>query len=84
MSPEITQFGIAGLTLGILFFIVRYFVAALTRKDDQLLKKDDQVLEMTKMFNTTVNNHLDHSNQTLNKLSNAIEGLTKEIKNGHK
>lgn len=79
MTPEITQFGIAGLTLAILFFIVRYFVAALTKKDDQILKKDDQILEMTKMFNTTVNNHMSYSNQVLKDLTGAIQKLTTTI-----
>jgi hypothetical protein len=44
---DYTQLGIAGLTLGILFFIVRYFVSAMNKKDEMLLKQHEELKELT-------------------------------------
>jgi len=72
---EFTQLGIAGLTLFILFFVVKYFVKAIS-------DKDQQIKEMITQFNVTINNHISHSSQAFGELTDAIKELTKEIKNG--
>jgi hypothetical protein len=81
---QVTQLGVSGLTLGILFFIVRYFVTAIKEKDLQI---NTMILD----FNKTINNHIVHSteqtklqNIAFQELANAIKELTKEIKNGRK
>lgn len=76
MNGDWTQLGIAGLTLLILFFIVRYFVQAITLKDKQ-------IIEMVKEFNETVSNHMEHQTAAFKGLSTAIKELTKEIKIGN-
>ena len=77
MNGDWTQLGIAGATLIILFFVIRYFISAMTKKDDQIIK-------MITDFNTIVSNHMDHQTEAFNALSSAIKNLTKEIKNGRK
>ena len=72
-----TQLGIAGLTLAILFFVVRYFVAAITAKDKQ-------IIEMVKGFNSTVSNHMEHQTKAFTLLSRAIKTLSEELRNGRK
>ena len=72
MNGDWTQLGIAGATLIILFFVIRYFISAMTKKDDQIIK-------MITDFNTTVSNHMDHQTDAFNALSNAIALLTQEI-----
>ena len=41
-----TQLGIAGITLGILFFIVRYFVDTIKEKDRTTLELTRKLIEM--------------------------------------
>lgn len=69
---DFTQLGIAGLTLAILFFVVRYFVAAMTKKDDYIQK-------ITTDFTLVINNHIDHNTRSLTKFGNSIDKLTKAI-----
>ena len=84
MTSEYTQLGLAGLTLGILFFIVRYFVSAMNSKDNlnqNLTEKfikiaEDNIKtrgEQTQMMNKQV--------KSTDKLSKMIARLleTKEI-----
>lgn len=42
-----TQLGVSGLTLGILFFIVRYFVEAMDKKDDVISSQHKDLQELT-------------------------------------
>ena len=46
-----TQLGIAGLTLGILFFIVRYFISALDKKDGTISGLTDRFIKVTEDTN---------------------------------
>jgi hypothetical protein len=43
-----TQLGIAGVTLGILFFIVRYFVSALTKQGDRHYELTEKFIQLSK------------------------------------
>lgn len=77
-----SQLGIGVATLVILWVVVRYFIEALT-------KKDEYIKDVVKEFNTTVNNHLSHTTEAyrkqtaaLNRLTKALGELMKELKNG--
>ena len=74
MTEQLTQFGIAGLTLGILFFIVRYFVKAMEGKDKR-------IGEMTDQFRLVIENHIVHETkqweQTTKVLSELLEAVRK-------
>ena len=77
---ELTNLSVAGFTLLILFFIVKYFVQAMT-------SKDAYIAEITNAFNKTINNHLVHVTEqskkettALNKLSRGIADMTKELR----
>jgi hypothetical protein len=77
---DISQLGVSGLCLAILFFIVRYFVSTIREKDLQIAK-------MIMDFNCTINNHIQHAteqikfqNVAFQKLATAIEELTIEMK----
>ena len=79
-----SQLGIGIATLAILWLVVKYFIEALTKKDDYIQKVVDS-------FNLTINNHINHATKSqdsqtraLNKLTKAITELMKEIKNENK
>lgn len=71
---ELTNLSIAGFTLLILFFIVKYFVAAMTLKDQQ-------IKEMTESFSKTINNHIVHEQDAYEAQTKALRSLTVAIKN---
>ncbi|MBZ5529714.1 MAG: hypothetical protein LAN71_17695 [Acidobacteriia bacterium] len=73
MSEQITQLGISGITLAILFFIVRWFIQTINRKDAQ-------ISTMVDSFNTTINNHMAHETKAFNNLAKVISELGKQIK----
>lgn len=60
-----TQLGVSGLTLFILFFIVRYFVSALKQKDQQYLELTEKFIKITE----------DNTIEKIN-LKNAIDANT--------
>ena len=68
---DYTQFGIAGLTLGILFIIVKYFIEAINKKDAELIT-------LIKDFNITISNHMTHENEAFRELTDAIRCITKK------
>lgn len=70
---QFANYGIAGITLVILFFIVKYFVAAMTKKDETIEKQFNQVVRAGEDFSKTVSNHMVHQEK-------AFEALVKEIK----
>ncbi len=55
-----TQLGIAGLTLAILAFIVRYFVSALDKKDARNIELANKLLDLSEE-NIKTNNKLAES-----------------------
>lgn len=61
-----TQLGVAGITLAILFFIVRYFV-------DAMKAKDEHIYSATKEFTKVVGNHIDHSTKAMSELNKTLE-----------
>jgi len=72
MTQEFSQLGISGLTLGILFFIVRYFITAL--KD-----KDCYIKQLTNDFTVVITNHIKHETAAMNKNTKALDNLIKVI-----
>lgn len=81
MSGDVTQFGIAGATLAILLLIVRFFIAYINKKDDQVTKLIDkheeeserqrqshaeQIMQITTKYADTVNNHIQREEKTWN------------------
>ena len=76
---DYSQLGIAGLTLGILFFIVRWFV-------DTITKKDEQISIITENFTKVMSNHIVHETKArvketkmLGKLVTVITKLDKKL-----
>ena len=67
-----SQLGIGVATLVILWIVVRYFIEALT-------KKDDYISEIVKEFNITINNHINHSTQAADRTTKALTALTRAI-----
>lgn len=64
--PGLEQYGIAGLLLGAAWFMLRYFMAALKEKDEQINKLHAATLEAHTEFK--------------NDIVKALEALTEEIK----
>ncbi len=76
MTETLTNLGVAGATLAILFFIVKFFVSAIT-------KKDDYITAITKNFTRVVENHIQHSTKALEKVSDTnkeMMGVLLELK----
>jgi hypothetical protein len=67
-----SQLGIGLSTLVILWIVVKYFIEALT-------KKDDYIQTIVKEFNVTINNHIDHSTQAQKEMTRTLESLVKAI-----
>ena len=72
LSDEVTNLGVSGLTLGILFFIVRWFIQSITRKDEYIAK-------IVSDFNITITNHIKHETAVTNKNTKALDNLIKVI-----
>ena len=64
-----TQLGISGVTLGILFFIVRYFISAMDKKDSIIIDQYKALRELT-----------ERSILSIDKVSNTIEINTNATK----
>lgn len=86
---DYTQLGLAGVTLGILFFIVKFFVEELREGRRERTAKDQQVAMMVQGFNETINAHIAMRNesakretQVLHSLSSSIEKLPNLIVEG--
>lgn len=47
MEVDYTQFGLAGLCLGIIFFIVKYFIENSQKKDSDLKELTEKFIAMT-------------------------------------
>lgn len=74
-SSSLTQLGIAGATLAILFFIVRYFVTAMLKKDDIILALTDKFIKIAEE-NTEARVGL---TQAINTNTKATESGTKHL-----
>lgn len=57
---DFTQLGIAGATLLILLIVVRFFIQAIT-------KKDEYIKDITEKFSETINTHLTNENSAREK-----------------
>ncbi len=83
-----SNLGIAGAALAIIWFIVRYFVEAMTKKDayiektllPQIVEQTKEFTKQTASFNLTVKNHMSHSTKALNKLAKAVDHLAENSK----
>ena len=69
---ELTNLSVAAITLGILFFITRYFV-------DAMKSKDSHIAKLTADFNKTINNHIDHETKQRKKETEVLERLTQAV-----
>lgn len=67
-----SQLGIGLATLLILWFVVKYFIEALTKKDEYIAK-------IVGDFTVTITNHIVHETKAQNNTAKALEGLTKAI-----
>lgn len=67
-----SQLGIGVATLVILWIVVKYFIEALTKKDEYITK-------IVSDFNLTINNHIDHQTDAANKTNKALTALTRAI-----
>jgi len=75
MNGDFTIITLAGSMLALIWLVVRYFIGAMTKKDEQIIK-------MITDFNRTVSSYMEHQTLAFNALSKAIKELTKEIRNG--
>ena len=75
---QFINYGLAGATLFILFFIVKYFVAAMTKKDDTLAQQFKAMTEMSEDFNKTISNHMAHEQKAFDELTKAIKQFFKK------
>lgn len=71
MEQIFTQFGLGGLMIGIMYFIIsKYFIPAIREKD--------KIIEaMHKDFLTAITNHMAHEEIAFRDLSNNIKTLIK-------
>lgn len=84
MPDNVTQLGIAGLTLAILFFIVRYFVEALKEKDkrngdlaDKLLDLSQRNIEANKKLSDSIDANTQATKTNTDNLSKLMLELIK-------
>ena len=75
-----TNLGLAGAALAIIWFIVRYFIQAMTKKDDFIIEQTKEFTKQTASFELTIRNHISHSTKALNKLAKAVEHLAENNK----
>lgn len=76
---DYTQLGIAGLTLGILFFIVRYFVTAMNLKDQAILEQHDKLASLTERSIDGISKFTDALNRNTMSTKNNSDKLTSQI-----
>ena len=76
-ASNLTQLGVSGVVLAILFFIVRWFVQHITTKDQRLY-------DITEKFNETVSNHIDHSTKAMEKLGEQLLSMRGSLDTNNK
>ena len=69
---EFSQLGIGLATLLILWFVVRYFIEAINRKDSY-------IMELVKSFNDTINNHMKKETESFDALTRTIKKISDKI-----
>ena len=67
-----SQLGIGLSTLVILWIVVKYFIEALT-------KKDEYIQTIVKEFNMTINNHIDHATKAQIDMTRSLDALAKAV-----
>lgn len=79
-----TQLGIAGITLAILFFIVRYFVQAMNKKDDVIELQHRELkdltvkgMDQTAKFTEAVNKNTEAAKESSDNLTKMMLELIK-------
>lgn len=72
MQGDFSQLGFASATLGILWFIVRYFITAIEKKDDQIQK-------ITAQFTQTIGEHLTQSREANGTMLSILTDHTKVL-----
>lgn len=79
-----TQLGLAGITLGILFFTVRYFVKALTEKDitnKELTSKFMKMIELNIKSHNKLSKSIDLNTEITKKSADCIVKLANQVTN---
>ena len=75
-----SQLGIGLATLFILWIVVRYFIEALSKKEEASLKTTKMFNQTILRFNKTINNHIVHQTAAAHEQKEAMEALTTAIK----
>ena len=75
-----SQLGIGLATLFILWIVVRYFIEALGKKEENDNKKTAAFTSTINKFNKTINNHINHQTAAALEQKKAMEALTEAIK----
>lgn len=78
LSP-LMEHSILGSVIGALFVVIGWFLRALTKKDEQNQKFIEKLLDEDRAERTQQGKL---NSETTNKLSNAIDDLTRELRNG--
>jgi hypothetical protein len=74
-----TDLGFGLSALAIIWFTVRYFIGALSEKDDYLKEIIKSFQTNVDNFNTTINNHIDHERAAAEHQTKALISLTKAV-----
>lgn len=77
MENSWTQLGLAGATLAILFFIVKYFVATLNKKDVDITELNKKFIELSEK-NITSHNELAQALDKNTQSNKEVATATKE------
>lgn len=84
MNTDYSQLGIAGVTLAILFFIVRYFVSTITKKDEanalltqKLFELSQQGLAVQQKLATSLDANTEAAKESSDKLTALFEEVIK-------
>ena len=78
-ASVLLEHGVLGAVIGALFVVVGWFLKALSRKDAQNQRFIEKLLDADRSERTQQHKL---NAETTNKLSNAINDLTRELRNG--
>ncbi len=86
MTDQFVQLGISGVTLAILFFVVRWFTTVIQTKDASIAIITEKFYNATDKFTIAITNHMAHSTKVLEEvkmtnleLRQSVDNLSKVI-----